>query len=59
MFLFCINSMLQMQVTLAVIFISRLLVDNLVECLYPLLQSYRHANKSSVRGSTPPGPGDR
>ena len=41
----------QMQVTLTTIFISRLLVDNIFECLYPLLRSYRHAAKSSIRSS--------
>jgi hypothetical protein len=41
----------QMQVTLATIFICRLLVDNIFECLYPLLRSYRHAAKSSIRSS--------
>lgn len=44
--------MVQMQVTLATIFISRLLVDNLFECVYPLWLSYRHAAKSSIHGST-------
>ena len=48
--------MLQMQVTLATIFISRLLVINLTACAYPLWQSYLKASKGAIGRPTAPPP---